>query len=192
MRDRRSCRPPALAAAGIAAALVVGLAATPVRAEDALSTVDRVDLARYAGTWYEHGRLPNRLQGECARDVTTTFSPKGPHTFDVVTRCRRSDGSEEVDGGVARVQDPATNAKLEIRFLPLAVAWLPFAWSDYWILDLAPDYAYALVGSPSRRTLWILSRTPALDARTFARLVAKAQALGFDTAKLIRTPRSGA
>lgn len=192
MRDRRSCRPPALAAAGIAAALVVGLAATPVRAEGALSTVDRVDLARYTGLWYEHGRLPNRMQGGCARDVTTTFSPKGPRTLDMVTRCRRSDGSEEVDGGVARVQDPATNAKLEIRFLPLAVAWLPFAWSDYWILDLAPDYGHALVGSPSRDTLWIIARKPALDAGVYQRLVAKARALGFDTGKLIRTPHSGA
>ncbi len=187
MRDRRRCRAAALAVLG-AAALLLALSA---RAEGALSTVDRVDLARYAGTWYEHGRLPNRLQGECARDVTTTFSPKGARTMDVVTRCLRANGTEEVDGGVARVQDPSTNAKLEIRFLPLAVAWLPFAWSDYWILDLAPDYAHALVGSPSRESLWIIARTPDLDARTFERLVAKARALGFDTGKLIRTPHSG-
>ena len=81
MRDRRRCRAAALAVLG-AAALLIALSA---RAEGALSTVDRVDLARYAGTWYEHGRLPNRLQGECARDVTTTFSPKGPRTLEVVT-----------------------------------------------------------------------------------------------------------
>ena len=140
MRDLDSRRPTPLAAAGAVAALALALLAAPARAEDALSTVDRVDLARYAGTWYEHGRLPNRLQGECARDVTTTFSPRGMRTMDVVTRCLRANGTEEVDGGIARVQDPSTNAKLEIRFLPLAIAWLPFAWSDYWILDLAPDY----------------------------------------------------
>ena len=190
MRNRRTCRSPASVAAGIAAAIFVALAAPPARAEEALSTVDRVDLARYVGVWYEHGRLPNRMQGECARDVTTTFSPKGTRTLDVVTRCRRSDGSEEIDGGVARVQDPATNAKLEIRFLPLAVAWLPLAWSDYWILDLAPDYTHALVGSPSRDALWIIARKPALDAGVYERLVAKARALGFDTGKLIRTPHS--
>ena len=188
MRDRSHCRAAAIATLGAAALLL----ALPARAEDALSTVDRVDLARYAGTWYEQGRLPGRAQDECARDVTITFTTHGARALDIVTRCRRANGAEAVDDGLARVQDPPTNAKLEIRVLPLAVAWLPFAWSDYWILDLAPDYAYALVGSPSRRTLWILSRTPALDARTFARLVAKAQALGFDTAKLIRTPRSGA
>ena len=90
------------------------------------------------------------------------------------------------------MRDPATNAKLEIRSLPLAVAWLPFAWSDYWVLDLAPDYGYALVGSPSRDALWIIAREPTLDPRIYERLVAKARALGFDTGKLIRTPHTGA
>jgi apolipoprotein D and lipocalin family protein len=187
MRDRR-CRAAALAALGAAALLL----ALTVRAEGALSTVDRVDLGRYAGTWYEHGRLPGRTQRECARDVTMTFSLKSPRALDVVTRCLRADGTREVVSDIARVQDPETNAKLEIRVLPLAVAWLPFAWSDHWILDLAPDYGYALVGSPSRASLWILARTPDLDARTYERLVAKARALGFDTGKLIRTPHSGA
>jgi len=188
MRDRSHCRAAAIATLGAAALLL----ALPARAEDALSTVDRVDLARYAGTWYEQGRLPGRAQDECARDVTITFTPHGARALDIVTRCRRANGAEAVDDGLARVQDPPTNAKLEIRVLPLAVAWLPFAWSDYWILDLAPDYGYALVGSPSRASLWILARTPDLDARTYERLVAKARALGFDTAKLIRTPHTGA
>lgn len=187
MRNRRTCRSPASVAAGIAAAIFVALAAPPARAEEALSTVDRVDLARYVGVWYEHGRLPNRMQGECARDVTTTFSPKGTRTLDVVTRCRRSDGSEEIDGGVARVQDPATNAKLEIRFLPLAVAWLPLAWSDYWILDLAPDYSHVLVGTPSRGFLWVLARAPQLDEPVHRRLMERAATMGFDTARVVRT-----
>ena len=68
-------RPPTLSSAACVAAVVVMAAvAPPVRAENALSTVDRVDLARYLGLWYEHARLPNRMQGECARDVTTTWS----------------------------------------------------------------------------------------------------------------------
>jgi apolipoprotein D and lipocalin family protein len=184
-------RPPTVpSAASFAAAIVMAAAAPPALAADELSTVGRVDLARYVGLWYEHARLPNRMQGECARDVTTTFSPKGGYSLDVVTRCRRPDGSVEVDGWVARVRDPATNAKLEIRFMPLAVAWLPFAWSDYWILDLAPDYGYALVGSPSRDALWIIARKPALDPGIYERLVTKARELGFDTGKLIRTPHS--
>jgi apolipoprotein D and lipocalin family protein len=112
-------------------------------------------------------------------------------TYDIVTRCRRADGSEETDVGIARVQDLNTNAKMEWRFLPLALAWWPFAWTDYWIVDLAPDYSYAMAAMPSREALWILARRTELDAAVYDRLVAKARALGFDTGKLVRTRHSG-
>ena len=125
-----------------------------------------------------------------AGDVTTTFRLRGMRTYDLETRCRRADGSEEVDMGIARVQDPSTNAKLEWRFLPLALAWWPFAWTDYWIVDLAPDYGWALAAVPTREAMWILARKPELDAATYDRLVAKARALGFETNKLIRTRHS--
>ena len=79
---------------------------------------------------------------------------------------------------------------LRLALALCALAWLPFAWSDYWILDLAPDYDYALVGSPSRDALWIIARKPALDPGIYERLVTKARELGFDTGKLIRMPHT--
>jgi len=173
-------------------ALLAGLALSPLAgAQTPLPTVDKVDMVRYAGTWYEVARLPNRMQEQCAGDVSTTFRLRGMRTYDITTRCRRGNGTEEVDEGIARVQDLNTNAKMEWRFLPLAVAWWPFAWTDYWIVDLAPDYSYAVAAMPSREALWILARKPDLDAATYGRLVAKARALGFDTDKLIRTRHSG-
>jgi len=138
-----------LATALTAAALVTSALAVSAAAQD-IVTVEKVDMVRYAGTWYEIARLPNKLQAECAGDVSTTFRLRGMRTYDIETRCRRNDGSEEIDMGIARVQDPTTGAKMEWRFLPLALAWWPFAWSDYWIVDLAPDYSYALAGMPSR------------------------------------------
>jgi apolipoprotein D and lipocalin family protein len=177
---------PALAPAAAALAVALWM---PAAAQD-LVTVDKVDMVRYAGTWYEIARLPNKLQRECAGDVSTTFRLRGMRTYDIETRCRRADGSQEVDMGIARVQDTTTNAKMEWRFLPLALAWWPFAWTDYWIVDVAPDYAWAVAAAPSREAMWILARKPELDAATYDRLVAKARALGFDTAKLIRTRHS--
>ena len=168
-----------------AAALLAGAASA--QSPNPLPTVEKVDFVRYAGTWYEIARLPNKLQADCAGDVSTTFTLRGMRTYDIVTRCRRNDGSEETDVGIARVQDLNTNAKMEWRFLPLAVAWWPFAWTDYWIVDLAPDYSWAMAAMPSREAMWILARKPELDAATYDRLVAKARALGFETAKLIRT-----
>lgn len=178
---RLSLAPPA-------ALLALALAA-PAVAQD-LVTVEKVDMVRYAGTWYEIARLPNKLQAECAGDVTTSFRLRGMRTYDIETRCRRADGSQEVDVGIARVQDPATNAKMEWRFLPLALAWWPFAWTDYWIVDLAPDYSWAVAAVPTREAMWILARKPELDAATYDRLVAKARAMRFETGKLIRTRHS--
>jgi len=77
-----------------------------------------------------------------------------------------------------------------VRFLPLALAWLPFAWGDYWILDLAPDYSHALVGTPSREYLWILAREPAMDDARLRALLDRARVLGFDDTKVVRTPQS--
>jgi apolipoprotein D and lipocalin family protein len=179
-----------LVPASFAIGLAVVLAMAPAHAQQPLATVDTVDISRYVGVWHEIARLPNSMQASCATDVTTSFMRRGMRTFDVETRCRRADGSEETDVGIARIQDTTTNAKMEIRFLPLAVAWWPFAWSDYWILDLAPDYSHALIGVPARDAMWILARRPELDSAVYQRLVAKARALGFDVGKLVRTPHS--
>jgi apolipoprotein D and lipocalin family protein len=174
----------------LACTFAAAIAAAPARAQE-LPTVASVDVVRYSGVWHEIARLPYKMQERCAADVTTTFTRRGMRSFDVETRCRRADGSEENDVGIARIQDTSTNAKMEIRFLPLALAWWPFAWSDYWILDLAPDYSHALIGVPARDSMWILARKPDLEPATYERLVAKARALGFDVDKLIRTKHTG-
>ena len=190
MRRQRPHRLSATIAAWIVGVAALALVSATASAQDELPTVDKVDMGRYAGLWFEIARLPNKMQAECAGDVTTSFTRRGMRTYDVETRCRRNDGGEETDMGIARVQDLNTGAKMEIRFLPLALAWLPFAWNDYWIVDLAPDYGYSMVGVPARDALWILARRPDMDPRQLERLVAKAQALGFDTTKLIRTRHS--
>lgn len=163
------------------------LPAAPARAQAPLPTVAKVDLARYLGRWYEIARLPNRFQSQCAGNVTATYSEINATAIRVANACRNFAGEDEVAEGVARVRDTTTNAKLEVRFLPLALAWLPFAWGDYWILDLAPDYSHALVGTPSREYLWVLSREPAMSDAQYRTLAEKARALGFDDTKIVRT-----
>lgn len=74
-----------------------------------------------------------------------------------------------------------------MRFAPAVLSFLPFVWGDYWILGLAPDYTWATVGSPDRNYLWILARTPVLDAERFASALAAAQANGFDVERLTKT-----
>jgi apolipoprotein D and lipocalin family protein len=169
----------------LARALLTTLAAAP------LPTQDWVDLERYAGRWYEIARLPNRFQDRCAGDVAATYTLRPDGRVTVVNECRTPDGRTTRAEGVARrADDKGPASRLKVRFAPAALSFLPFVWGDYWILALDRDYRYAVVGGPSRKYLWILSRSPELDAAVFESAVDAAGRLGFATARLVRTPQS--
>jgi apolipoprotein D and lipocalin family protein len=144
-----------------------------------LRTVERVDLGRYAGTWYEIASFPTRFQRGCTA-TTATYGVRDDGRVSVRNRCVR-DGEEAGIEGVAWPIDDS-NARLKVRFF-----W-PFT-GDYQILALDPDYRWAVVGTPSRGYLWILARTPRIDDELYRELVAKAQAEGFEVARLVRTPQ---
>ena len=86
---------------------------------------------------------------------------------------------------MARRPDAFARGKLEVTFVPPWLRWLPLVWADYWVLALDDDYQWAMVGQPGRKFLWILSRTPQLDAATFERLKAQAVTMGYDLSALI-------
>jgi apolipoprotein D and lipocalin family protein len=175
----------------VAAGLLVLFAALLVRAEkkskEPLRVVPSVDLARYTGRWYEIARLPNRFEEKCASDVTAEYALLETGRLKVVNQCRKKDGSMTRAEGSARLADKGgANSRLKVRFAPGFLSFLPFVWGDYQIMELAPDYSYALVGEPSRKYLWILSRTPQMDEGTYRQLTEAAAAQGFDVSRLIR------
>jgi len=170
-----------------ATGLVLAHAAATVAAQPALPTVSALDLDRYAGQWYEIARYPNSFERDCVRDVTATYTRNADGTVQVVNACRKADGSVMRAEGLARMAVPP--AKLEVRFAPAWLSWLPLVWADYWVIDLASDYSYAIVGEPSRDYLWILARDPRLPDATLERIVAKLPDLGYEPEKLVRNPR---
>lgn len=161
--------------------------AESVLAQEPVGTVDAVDLDRYVGRWFEIARFPNRFQRGCAGDVTASYTRRADGRIDVVNRCRAGDGRVTEASGIARVVDPRTSAKLKVRFAPAWLSFLPWVWGDYWIVGLAQDYSWAVVGSPNRDYLWILARTPALEATDYAAALATARASGFDVDRLVPT-----
>jgi len=146
-----------------------------------LETVAHVDLGRYLGTWYEIASFPQSFQRGCT-GTTASYTLRDDGELDVTNRCRLGslEGEEKVALGRARLVDRATNAKLEVSF------FRPF-WGPYWIVDLAPDYSYAVVGHPGRDYLWILSRTPTMSEATYQEIVTRLRAQGYDTSRLVRT-----
>jgi len=169
-----------------ALAMMVGAATSCAAADAPLPVVDALDLTRYVGTWHEIARYPNYFERKCVRDVTADYTANASGTIRVANACRKDDGTITRATGVARIVTPP--AKLQVRFASDWLAWLPLVWADYWVIDLADDYSYAVVGEPSREYLWILARGPQMSDGVYARIVAKLPALGYDPAKLVRNP----
>ncbi len=155
-----------------------------------VKTVPVVDLDRYVGTWFEVARFDNVFQRGCAGDVTATYAKRPDGRLDVINRCRRADGSMTTAAGVARVVDITTRAKLKVRFAPAFLSWLPMVWGDYWIIGLADDYSWVVVGTPDRKYLWVLSRTAVLAESNYERALEIARANGFDDRQLRQTPQA--
>ncbi|AUL48672.1 hypothetical protein BBB39_19060 [Bordetella trematum] len=156
------------------------LAAAPLQAAPPVQPVEHVDLERYVGRWYEIARLPMFFQRRCVADTTAEYTRQTDGSIAVTNRCRSKDGDIDVASGNATVVEGSGNAKLEVSFVR------PFK-GDYWIIGLDPDYRWAVVGAPSRKTLWILARSPELPPADLEQALAIARAQGYDLSDLIYT-----
>jgi apolipoprotein D and lipocalin family protein len=145
-----------------------------------LAVVDKVDVQRYLGVWYEIARLPNSFQKRCSCS-SAEYSLIDESTLRVINRCHKDAPDGEIDSarGKAFIVEGSNNAKLRVQFF-----W-PFR-GNYWILELDEDYQWVVVGEPGRKYLWILAREQQLDEQVYAMLLERIAAKGFDIDKLIR------
>ena len=148
-----------------------------------LDTVQNVDVARYMGTWYEIARLPQSFEKGLV-GVTATYELLPSGKLRVLNKGHDNDlgGRVRAVEGRAKVVDLQTNAKLKVTFF-----W-PF-YGDYWVLELGKDYEYAAVGEPSRRYLWVLSRTPHMDETVYQGIMRRMEEKGFDISRIERVPQ---
>ena len=140
-----------------------------------------VDLARYAGLWYEVGRYEAPFQKGCEA-VTARYTAQPDGSIEVLNSCRQDSvtGPLRSATGRATVVPESGNAKLKVSFFG------PFT-GDYWVLDHAPDYSWSIVGEGEGRFLWILSRKAPLGEAAYQALVARARKLGYDSSLIRRT-----
>ncbi|HEU4597153.1 MAG TPA: lipocalin family protein, partial [Pyrinomonadaceae bacterium] len=132
-----------------------------------------------------------RFQKDCAGDVSATYTLREDGEIDVLNQCREEGGRfKKAEGRARRTSKKGPNTKLEVRFAPAYLKFLPFVWGDYWIIDLAPDYSHAVVGDPRRDYLWVLARTPQMSEEAYREAVSRASAQGFDVSRLVKTPHA--
>ncbi len=146
--------------------------------------VQTLDLARYVGQWHEIGHLPMFFQRKCVDKITATYTANDDGTIGVHNACRVKDGSMEASDGVAR-KVAGQPAALQVRFAPAWLSWLPMVWADYWVVDLDADYQWAVVGGPSRKYLWVLSRSPSMSRTLFDQIKERARQRGYPVDNLV-------
>jgi apolipoprotein D and lipocalin family protein len=149
-----------------------------------LSAIASLDVPRYLGTWYEIAKYPNWFQKKCVAKTNANYQLKTDGSLEVVNRCQLENGEMSVAIGSAKQIGLANSAKLKVRFAPAWLSFIPAVWGDYWVIDLDDNYQVAVVSEPKREYLWILSRTPAVDAKAYAELLARLGKKGFDLSKL--------
>jgi apolipoprotein D and lipocalin family protein len=149
-------------------------------AKQPLTTVASIDLQRYQGTWHQVALYPNRFQKSCASNTRAQYTPQPDGTVQVTNQCRTLEGKEmQVIGqarpanATARSGNQLTPPQLQVRFAPAWLSWLPMVWGDYWVIQLSPEYSYAVVGEPAREYLWLT-------------IESKLKEQGYDPARLVR------
>lgn len=167
----------------------VNAQATPVAELQAVKTIPSIDVARYLGTWYEIAKFPNWFQRKCLSGTNANYQLKEDGNVKVTNRCKVEGGEMAQAIGTARQIGGATSPKLEVRFAPDWLAILPFVWGDYWVIDLDPQYQLAAVSDPRREYLWILSRTPKVNQKSYDDLLQRLVAQQFDLTQLSLTPQ---
>ena len=156
-------------------------------AAPALAQSTDVNLSQFDGRWFEIARNPNNMQRDCSR-AQIDFNPgsRADRYSIVVTCTRRPSGNVETLRANASVTDTTTNAKFRFSLAGL-LSFGGLASQQYWVWDHAPDYSWAIMGLPNKSNWWIWHRSQSPSAAVRASTLARARALGFNTASPVQT-----
>lgn len=145
--------------------------------------VHSVDLKRYAGTWYSLYSIPTMFDSQ-SRETSGKYTWNNDGYFDVVTSYKKGNESEirTVRSKVFQVAG-TNNAQMKAQFLwPYKV--------DYWVIELADDYSYVVVGHPDHKFLFIMSRKTKISNELYQGIVARCKSRGYDVSKLVSQQHS--
>jgi apolipoprotein D and lipocalin family protein len=149
------------------------------------TSVSQINLDKYVGTWYEIARFDAFFQKNCVA-VTAEYQKIENDKISVVNTCRLKtiDGEIKQATGTARIPDPAKPAQLKVRFNQFGANFFE---GDYWVIALDKNYRWAVVSEERGRYLWVLSRTPTMNDKTYHNIVRDLEAKGIQTKFLQKT-----
>lgn len=147
--------------------------------------VEKVDIKRFSGRWYSLYSIPTPFD-KGSRETTTNYTwNAGKEYMDVVTTYKKPDNEDihSIKSKLFQVEG-SNHSEMKAQFL-----W-PFK-VDYWVVDLADDYSYVVVGHPDHKFLFIMSRKPGIDKKTYDMLISKCKAMGYPVEKLVSQKHNG-
>lgn len=154
----------------------------PINYSHNTETVERVDLHRYVGKWFTIACIPQRMIPVMHNTaVEYRLNNKGNLKISKIYRRKGSFTREIILSGTAFIQENTNNAKFKVQYL-----W-PFT-DTAWVIELADDYSYAVIGNPSRTSLTILSRNEKMDSNIYSAILDRVKNKGFNTERLKLTP----
>jgi len=151
-------------------------------------TVEKVDIDKYIGVWYEIAKIPNRFQKKCSSNTIAEYRLRKDGRLDVINRCDNKKGGVTIAKGVAKIVDKVTNSKLKVSFV--RVLGLQLFWGDYWILGLDKDYKYAVVGDSKRKYGWILAREKELNGAQWSEIERILSKQGYNKDRFVKSNHS--
>ena len=152
-----------------------------------LTTISVLEVPRYLGVWYEIAKFPNRFQRKCVGNTRAEYRLNDDGTVQVINRCKLESGEITKATGTARQVGIASSPRFEVRFAPAWLSFIPAVWGNYWVIDLDEGYQLVAVSEPSRKYLWVLSRTPKVDQKSYEELLGRLVAKGFNVNQLEAT-----
>ncbi len=150
-------------------------------------TVEHVDINRFMGNWFEIARYETPIQSECGA-AKVTYKREKKSEIEIIHACHEKNSGKTIHArGQAEIDDKKTNAKWKVSYMPLFKNWHLFSGS-LWIVGLDPEYQYAILGHPTHKHLWIISRTAQISPEKYDELVSLAKSKGYKTKELVRVP----
>ena len=148
-----------------------------------LRTVDHVDLPRFMGDWYVIGTIPWFVEKNNVGTMDIyTLRPDGKIEVTYAFHKKSLDAPRQEMKALARVVDTRSNAEWRVQFL-----W-PFE-APFLVIDLSPDYRFTTIGYPKRDLIWIMSRSPDMSEKDYARALEVAKSQGYDISRIQKVPQ---
>jgi apolipoprotein D and lipocalin family protein len=188
----RPVRRNSVAVAAVAAVLAaVALVLAPAATAAPPAPVQRLDLTRYLGSWYQLAAVPQYFNLVCARDTRADYALDAQGGVAVHNTCTTWGGTPNEIRGSATVTDVASNAQLHVSFPGVPTQDQRYGAPNYIVTALGPDYSWALVTDPNRLSGFVLSRTPMLDSTQWAAVRAAIGAAGESDCLYLTSPTTG-